>query len=42
MKNNVFYKHYNNNINSLTLLKYVLLFDIRLLLYRDVKLYIKV
>ena len=38
----MFYKHYNNNIYSLTLLRRALLFDIRLLSYRDVKLYIKV
>ena len=42
LRNDVFYKYYNNNIYSLTLLKRALLFDIRLLSHRDVKLYIKV
>ena len=37
----MFYKYYNNNIYSLTLLRRALLFDIRLLSHRDVKLYIK-
>ena len=37
----MFYKYYNNNIYSLTLLKRALLFDIRLLSHRDVELYIK-
>ena len=37
----MFYKHYNNNIHSLTLLKRALLFNIRLLSHRDVELYIK-
>ena len=35
------YKHYNNNIYSLTLLGRALLFDICLLSHRDVELYIK-
>ena len=35
------YKYHNNNIHLLTLLRRALLFDIRLLLYRDVELYTK-
>ena len=37
LKDDVFYNYYNNNINSLTLLKRALLCDTRLLLHYDVK-----
>ena len=37
LKNNIFYNYHNNNINSLTLLKRALLYNIRSLSHRDVE-----
>ena len=41
LKDEVFYNYYNNNINSLTLLRRALLYNIRLLSYYDVEIIYK-